>query len=53
MKDIGEQFIHQKDPRLHTSGPVKHEAARRKRRGIETSQNPADAENLVSIYKKV
>ena len=37
-----EQFLHQKDSKLHTSKPVEHEQARRKRRGEQTSQKPAD-----------
>jgi len=42
MKNEGEQFLHQKDSKLHTSQPLEHEQARRKRNEEETSQKPAD-----------
>lgn len=38
----GEQFLHKKYSDLHTSEPVEHEQARRKKVGEETSQKPAD-----------
>lgn len=34
--------MHQKEPKLHTSGNVEHEVARRKLIGEKTSQKPAD-----------
>ena len=37
-----EQFLHQKDPKLHTSGPVEHEKTRKELAGEKTSQKPAD-----------
>lgn len=49
MPKLGEQFLHQKDSKLHTSQPVEHEQARRKRSGQETSQKPAD--KLVSFME--
>lgn len=42
MPHRGEQFLHQKDPRLHTTQPVEHEQARKNRRGEKTTQKPAD-----------
>jgi hypothetical protein len=41
MERFGEQFIHQKEPKLHTTEPVEHEQKRLKRRGEKTSQKPA------------
>ena len=41
MKE-GEHFLHQKDPRLHTSKEVEHEKARKKRKGEKVSEKPAD-----------
>jgi hypothetical protein len=37
-----EQFLHQKDSSLHTSGPVEHEKKRKDMAGEKTSQKPAD-----------
>ena len=37
-----EHFLHQKDSKLHTSGPVEHEKARKELLGEKTSQKPAD-----------
>jgi hypothetical protein len=50
MSNFGEQFLHQKDPKLHTSSSVEHEMKRRKtREGRKQkddrdviSQKPAD-----------
>ncbi len=42
MEKFGEQFLHQKDSRLHTSKPIEHEMERKKRAGEEVSQRPAD-----------
>lgn len=42
MKDFGEQFLHQKDSKLHTSQAVEHEKRRLDMRGEETSQKPVD-----------
>jgi hypothetical protein len=42
MPHEGEQFLHQKDSKLHTSSPVEHEVARKKRADEEVSQKPAD-----------
>ena len=42
MAETGEQFLHRKDPKLHTTGPLEHEQTRRKRIGEESSQKPAD-----------
>jgi len=41
-KYSGEQFLHQKDSRLHTADIVEHEQKRKKRIGEEVSQKPAD-----------
>ncbi len=42
MSESGEQFLHRRDPKLHTTTPVEHESARKKRTGEQVSQNPAD-----------
>jgi len=42
MPKFGEQFLHQKDSKLHTSTPVEHEKTRKELKGEETSQKPAD-----------
>jgi len=42
MKNFEEQFLHQKDSKLHTSAPVEHEKARKELAGEKTSQKPAD-----------
>ena len=42
MENPGEQFLHKKDPKLHTSFPIEHETKRKKARGEEVSQKPAD-----------
>lgn len=42
MPNFGEQFLHQKDSKLHTSKPVEHEKQRKERKGEDTSQKPAD-----------
>ena len=41
MDESGEQFLHQRDSRLHTTNPVEHEKARKERKGKKTSQKPA------------
>lgn len=42
MSEPGEQFLHKKDSKLHTTIPVELEQASRKRAGEEVSQRPAD-----------
>ena len=42
MEEVGEQFLHKKESRLHMSLPVKHEMERKKRAGERVSQKPAD-----------
>ncbi|MDP2812397.1 MAG: hypothetical protein Q8O32_01765, partial [bacterium] len=42
MPNFGEQFLHQKDSKLHISQPVEHEKERKEVKGEETSQKPAD-----------
>ena len=42
MERPGEQFLHQRDPKLHTSDFVEHEKERKEREGEETSQKPAE-----------
>ncbi len=42
MPNFGEQFLHQKDSKLHTSKAVEHEKQRKEIKGKETSQKPAD-----------
>ena len=41
-QNSGEQFLHQKDSKLHTSEAVEHELERKKRAGEEVSQKPAE-----------
>ena len=41
-ENLGEQFLHQQNPKLHKSGPVQHEKERLKRAGKEVSQKPAE-----------
>jgi len=53
MKNFGEQFLHQKDSKLHTSQPVEHEKRRLDIRGEETSQKPVDKiEDWLEVIKK-
>ena len=42
MNKLGEQFIHQKDSKLHTSKEVEHEKERKKKKGEKISQKPVD-----------
>jgi hypothetical protein len=42
MNNFGEQFLHQKDQKLHASQPVEHEKTRLERKGEEVSSKPAD-----------
>ena len=42
MSESGEQFLHRRDSKLHTTGPVEHESTRRKRASEQLSQKPAD-----------
>jgi hypothetical protein len=49
LKNAGEQFIHQKDSKLHTSKEVEHEQKRKKMAGEETTQKPA--EKLEAFFK--
>ncbi len=42
IKNPGEQFLHEKDQKLHTSSYIEHEKKRKKRAGEEISQKPAD-----------
>jgi len=42
MKSFGEQFLHKKDSKLHTSKAVELEMERKKIRGEEVSQKPAE-----------
>ena len=42
MENFGEQFLHKRDPKLHTSEAVEHEKERLETRGEETSQKPAE-----------
>ena len=42
MKNFGEQFLHKDNQKLHTSQPVEHEKTRKKLKGEEISQKPAD-----------
>jgi len=39
---FGEQFLHQKESKLHTSDLVEHEMERKKGKGEKVSQKPAD-----------
>src|SRR3989338_6432000 len=42
MSESGEQFLHRRDSKLHTTGPVEHESTRRKRASEQLTQKPAD-----------
>ncbi len=42
MENLGEQFLHKRNPSLHVSDPVEHEKERKERAGEETSQKPAE-----------
>lgn len=42
MAESGEQFLHRRDSKLHTTKPVEHEQARRKIVSEPVSQRPAD-----------
>ena len=42
MENFGEQFLHQKESKLHTTGPVEHERERQKGLGKKPSQKPKD-----------
>ena len=42
MTNFGEKFLHQKDTELHLSDPAMHEQDRKKRRGEQTTQKPAE-----------
>ena len=42
MPKHGEQFLHQKDPKLHTTEPIENTQARLKSKEEKTSQKPAD-----------
>ena len=42
MKNLGEQFLHQKDSKLHTSEPVEKTKERLEQKGEKVSQKPAD-----------
>src|SRR3989338_3414029 len=42
MEKFGEQFLHQRDPRLHVSAEVEKTQARLKSRKERTSQKPAE-----------
>lgn len=42
MSESGEQFLHRKDTKLHITGPIEYEQARKRRVGEPVSQRPAD-----------
>ena len=43
MEDLsGEKFLHQRNPGLHTTGPVEHEQQRKKILGEGTTIKPAE-----------
>ena len=42
MEKFGEQFLHQKDSKLHTTEPIENTQARLKGKGEKVSQKPAD-----------
>lgn len=53
METTGEQFLHKRDPKLHTTAPVEHEQARRKQAGEAVSQRPADKiANFLGVVEK-
>lgn len=41
MNNPGTLFLHDREPKLHTTKPVENEQERRKRAGLETTQKPA------------
>jgi hypothetical protein len=41
MENFGAQFLHKDNQKLHTSLPVEHEKARRRKIGEKTSEKPA------------
>lgn len=48
-----EQFLHQKNPKLHISKPVEHEQVRKKRKGEQVSQKPAEKiANFMEVLKQ-
>jgi len=53
MAKFGEQFLHKKDQKLHTSKPVELEMERKKVVGEEVSQKPADKiSDWLEVIKK-
>jgi hypothetical protein len=42
MENSGEQFLHQRNSRLHTTKPVEHQQERNRLRGERATQKPAD-----------
>ena len=42
MENSGEQFLHQRDPKLHTTPPIEKTRKRAEARGETTSQRPAE-----------
>src|SRR3989344_1866625 len=53
LERFGEQFLHQRDPNLHTSEPVEHEQERKEIAGEATSQKPAEKiANFLSVIEK-
>ncbi|OGH58646.1 MAG: hypothetical protein A2725_03025 [Candidatus Magasanikbacteria bacterium RIFCSPHIGHO2_01_FULL_33_34] len=42
MKHLGEQFLHERDPSLHTTEPVEHEQTRKQLANKETSEKPIE-----------
>lgn len=52
-ENTGEQFLHKRDPKLHTTAPIEHEQARKKRAGEKVSQKPVDKiANFLGIIEK-
>jgi len=50
---FGEQFLHKRDPNLHTSEPVEHEQERKDVAGETTSQKPAEKiADFLSVIEK-
>ena len=42
MQESGEEFLHKRNPQLHTTSPIKRTQERLKKRGEKTSQKPVD-----------
>lgn len=52
-RNFGEQFLHERDTRLHTTEPVEHEMERKENAGEEVSKKPVDKiADFLEVIKK-